>query len=347
MLTTDLPPLVEALRRSAWVALDTEADSLHSYPEKLCLLQLSHEGGEALVDPLAPAPLTPLLDHLATRELILHGADFDLRLLRRSRGFVAHAVWDTELAARLIGRPHCGLRDLVAEILGVELEKGSQRANWSQRPLTAKMLAYAQSDTRHLKPLRDFLDGELSRLGRRDWHREFCARVVLRAVPGVPDPARDWRIKGSSGLGPRALGALRELWRWREEEAVARNRPPFFVLSHEVLVKLAQAAGRGATELPAEVKGSQRAGVEAALARARAVPEAELPRPEVAQRPPELSAKVRARLEALKARRDARAKELGIEPTLIANKAELTALAEDFDAAVGAMMSWQAGLLRP
>lgn len=346
MITTELSPLIEALSRSPWIALDTEADSLHSYPEKLCLIQLSHAGGDALVDPLRPEPLTPLLDLLATRELTLHGADFDLRLLRRTRGFVASQVWDTDVAARLVGRPKVGLRDLVSEILGIELEKSSQRANWSQRPLTSKMIEYAHGDTRHLKPLRDFLEGELRRLGRLDWHRESCARLVVRAIPTPPDPESDWMIKGSSGLPPRALAALRELWRWREEEAVSRNKPPFFVLSHEAMVKAALTAAR-AGELPPEVKGSQRAGIEAALARARALPEAELPKAEVHQRPPELPGEVRRRFEALKARRDKRAKELGIEPTLIANKAELTALAEDFDAALGELMAWQAALLRP
>jgi ribonuclease D len=345
---TQIHDLVEALRRSPWIALDTEADSLHCYPEKLCLLQLSHAGQDELVDPLGAAPLAPLLDLLATRELTLHGAGFDLRLLRRTHGFVAQRIFDTEIAARLLGRPRCGLRDLVSEILGVELDKGSQRANWSRRPLTPKMLEYACGDTRYLNPLRDFLDAELARLGRQPWHREVCARLITSSVPSVPDRARDWRIKGSAHHGPRALAALRELWLWREEQAIARNRPPYFVLSHETLLEIAsQAVGAAAVELPSALKGPQRNEIEEALARARALPESALPEPEPPQRPPRLGGEVLGRVEALRKRRDQRAAELGIDPTLIATRGDLVALAENWDHALGAMMSWQAALVRP
>ncbi len=345
---TEIRDLVEALRRSPWIALDTEADSLHCYPEKLCLLQLSYAGKDELVDPLGSAPLAPLLDLLGTRELILHGAGFDLRLLRRTQGFVAQRVFDTEIAARLLGRPRCGLRDLVSEILGIELDKGSQKANWSQRPLTPKMLDYARGDTRYLSPLRDFLDAQLAKLGRQSWHRETCERLVKSSVPRAPDRARDWRIKGSARYDPRALAALRELALWREAQAVARNRPPYFVLSHETLLKLASQAGGTAAEavkLPAELKGPQRREVEEALARARALPPSDLPEPEPPQRPPPLDGEVLGRVEALRKRRDKRAAELEIEPTLIATRADLVALAENWDATLGAMMSWQAALL--
>jgi ribonuclease D len=347
MTRNEQPTLIEALRRSPWIAIDTEADSLHSYPEKLCLVQLSHAGGDELVDPLCPESLTPLLDELSTRELTMHGASFDLRLLRRTYGFVAKQIFDTEIAARLVGRPHSGLRDLVSEILGVELEKGSQQANWSQRPLTPKMVEYAHGDTRHLKPLRDFLDGELTRLGRQSWHRETCARLVARSVPVAPDPSRDWRIRGSARLGSRALAILRELWLWREEEAIARNRPPYFVLSHETLVRIALQAERKAVALPPEVKAAQQSGVEEAVVRARALPEAALPKQELPEQPLELTGRARDMFNAVRTRRDRRAAELGLEPTLIATKADLIALAEDFDAAIGAMMAWQAALLQP
>jgi ribonuclease D len=340
--------LVETLRRSPWVALDTEADSLHSYPEKLCLLQLSHAGGDVLVDPLGSAPLAPLLAHLAERELVLHGASFDLRLLRRTTGFVAKEIFDTELAARLVGRARVGLADLVSEILGVTLDKASQRANWSQRPLTPRMMEYALGDTRLLNPLREFLDAELARLGRKAWHRESCARLIAHSVPEAPDPERIWRTKGSADLAPRALAALRELWHWREEQALARNRPPYFVLSHEVLVELARRAGSGAPfEWPSAIAPEQRSALEEAMQRARALPEDALPRPDRPRRPPPLSEEVQRRFETIRQRRDRRAADLGIDPTLISARADLVALAEGWDQALGNMMAWQAELLRP
>lgn len=345
---TEIEALVATLRGSPWIALDTEADSLHAYPEKLCLIQLSHAGGDVLVDPLRGSSLAPLLGHLAGRELILHGADFDLRLLRRGCGFVAHAVFDTAIAAQLLGRPRHGLRDLVSELLGVQLHKGPQRADWSRRPLSAQMIAYALNDTRYLHPLREELAAQLHERGRLAWHREACARLVRTcARPNDPDPARAWRIKGSARLGPRALAALRELWTWREAEALRRDRPPYFVLSHELMLTIAERAGRGEEELPPAVPSRLRPALAEAVARARALPEAALPEREVSPRPPRPDPAMLRRGDALRRRRDLRAAELAIEPTLIANKAEIAALAEDWDLGVAAMMSWQAALLEP
>lgn len=344
----DILELVQRLGRSPYVSLDTEADSLHSYPEKFCLLQLSHAGGDELVDPLAPVDLAPLLEHLSGRELTLHGASFDLRLLRRTKGMVASAVFDTEIAARLCGRPKVGLRDLVQELLGIALDKGAQKANWSQRPLTPKMEEYARGDTHHLKALRDALEAELVRLGRLEWHREACARLVEHSVPGAPDPESDWRVKGSSFLKPRALAVVRELYHWREEQAVARNRPPYFVLSHEALVDVAEKASRGQSyQLPPQTKPAAAKAIEEAVQRALALPEERLPRQELHSRPARPSDEVQRRQDAIRKRRDDEAKRLGIDPTLLAAKADLQALAEDWNAAAGRLMKWQAELLRP
>ena len=343
----EIAALVAALQTSPWVALDTEADSLHAYPEKLCLLQISHAGGDALVDPLSRASLAPLLEHLAGRELILHGADFDLRLLRRTRGFVAGTIFDTAIAAQLLGRPRHGLRDLARELLGVELHKGPQRADWSRRPLSPALLAYATADTRHLSPLRDLLAEQLRAQGREPWHREACARLVrLCAAPAAPDPER-WRLKGSAKLDPRGLAALRELWLWRDAQALALDRPPYFVLSHEVLLAIAGRAAHGDVELPATLKARDRPGLAEALARALALPAEALPGREATGGPRRVARDVQRRIEALHARRDRRAEALAIDPSLIATRSEIAALAEDWERGVAALMTWQSELLAP
>ncbi len=146
------------LRAAKWVALDTEADSLHAYPEKVCLIQISIADGDRLVDPLAKINLDPLLEALNAHELIMHGADYDLRLLRKHHEFTPSAIFDTMLAARLLGERQFGLSSLVEKFLGVKLDKGSQKADWARRPLTEKMEIYARNDTRHLKPLADKLE---------------------------------------------------------------------------------------------------------------------------------------------------------------------------------------------
>jgi len=156
-----LVAFLPTIRAAAWIAVDTEADSLHAYPEKICLIQISTVAGDELVDPLACLQLDPLLDALNAHQLIMHGADYDLRLLRKHHEFVPSTIFDTMLAARLLGERQFGLSSLVEKFLGVKLEKGSQKANWARRPLTERMEIYARNDTHHLKPLVDKLRVEL------------------------------------------------------------------------------------------------------------------------------------------------------------------------------------------
>src|SRR3974390_1028733 len=241
-----LQAFLQTLRAATWVAVDTEADSLHAYPEKVCLLQISTVSGDRLIDPLAGFPLDPLLEVLSAHELLMHGADYDLRLLRKHHEFVPKAIFDTMLAARLLGAKQFILSHLVDTYLGVKLEKGAQKANWAMRPLTDRMERYARNDTHYLKPLADRLRSELNAKGRLAWHAESCARLIADCARERPaDLDGVWRIKGSHLLGRPALAILRELWQWREGEAVHANKPPFFVLSHDALVSIAGAAATG------------------------------------------------------------------------------------------------------
>ena len=245
MIDTDekLAAYLATVRAAAWIAVDTEADSLHAYPEKVCLIQITTAAGDELVDPLAAINLDPLLDALNAHTLIVHGADYDLRLLRKHHEFVPSAIYDTMLAARLLGEKQFGLGALVEKFLGVKLEKGSQKANWARRPLTERMEAYARNDTHHLKPLVDKLRAELEAKHRLAWHEESCARLIDECTRPEPvDHDFVWRVKGSHLLNRAALAVLRELWQWREREAIAANKPPFFILRHEDLVNLAAAA---------------------------------------------------------------------------------------------------------
>src|SRR5262249_32737581 len=170
--------------------------------------------------------------------LIMHGADYDLRLLRRHHEFVPAAVFDTMLAARLLGLSQFSLSHLVERYLGVKLEKGPQKANWAVRPLTDRMAQYARNDTRFLKPLADQLKSALDSSHRLAWHQESCARLITDSAKQRPeDVDGKWRVKGSHLLGRPALTILRELWHWREAEALGANKPPFFVLSHQALTQ--------------------------------------------------------------------------------------------------------------
>lgn len=337
------------LRAAQWVALDTEADSLHAYPEKLCLVQLSILGHDALVDPLAGLDLAPLWDALRAGELTLHGADYDLRLLRKAAAFVPARIFDTMIAARLVGRTKFSLSDLVSHAVGVALEKGPQKANWARRPLTHRMETYARNDTRNLKLLADILREELRAKDRLAWQEETCARLVEDcSVPRSADPDLVWRIKGSSRLSRHALAVLRELWHWREQEAIARNKPPYFIFSPERTVALAVAATHTHhldSHWPRHLSDVQRHTLREAIARGRSVPARELPqflRPTGIR----LTYEQKRRLNVLLHHRDWQAVHLGLEPSLIASRTTLVGLAADWDAHQHELMNWQRELLR-
>lgn len=339
--------VVAAARSSSWIAVDTEADSLHAYPEKLCLIQLSVQSGDFLVDTLAGMDLGKLLDSLRNRELIFHGADYDLRMLRKTFHFVPSSIFDTMTAARLLGYKQFGLGHLVERHLGVKLEKGPQKMNWARRPLTPRMEEYARNDTRYLKPLSDILREELERKGRLSWQKETCQQLITDCAD-IPTANRDqWRMKGSDRLDPRGLAVLRELWKWREKEAIAVNKPPFFVLNHDLLLRLAhEAEGIKHIEkiLPPRMSSRRREGILLAITHAQNIPEAELPnkRVNVLYQPTLAEQK---RFTALRQFRDKRSVEHEIDPTLIASRSTLVLLSQDWEKYKADLMAWQRELL--
>jgi ribonuclease D len=344
-----LAALLPKLRAAQWLALDTEADSLHAYPEKVCLIQISTVDGDELVDPLAPINLDSLFDVFNGRELIFHAADYDLRLLEKHHQFRPSAIFDTMLAARLLGERQFGLSALVENLLGVKLDKGSQKADWAQRPLTERMEIYARNDTHYLKPLADKLKSALEAKGRLVWHQESCARLIQEcSQPVVVDTDAVWRVKGSAILGRAGLAVLREVWHWREKEAIAYCRPPFFVLSHERMVDIADAAAAQQPFehiFPPKMSPRRRETLLAAIKAGVAVPAAQ--HPEIVRhefrRPSEAEYR---RFREIEKRRDAQAHELAIDPTLIASKSVIGDLARDWDKHAAELMNWQRELLK-
>ena len=344
-----LAALLPVIQAAPWLALDTEADSLHAYPEKVCLIQISTPAGDELVDPLAAMDLNPLFAVFNAHEMIFHAADYDLRLLRKHHEFTPLAIFDTMLAARLLGEPQFGLSNLVEKFLGVKLDKGSQKADWARRPLTERMEVYARNDTHYLKPLVDKLKAELIEKNRLPWHSESCARLIVDcSQPVVVDEETVWRIKGSSHLGRAELAVVRELWRWREREAITANRPPFFVLSHETLVAIAIAvAAQQPVDplVPPRMHPRRRDALMKTIRAAAAVPPEKFPAVirHHSQRPSEAEFRRFRELEKL---RNRHADTLGIDPTLIASKATLGDLARDWEKHSPDLMNWQRELLK-
>jgi len=227
-------------RGEARIAVDLEADSLHSYREKICLVQLSTAKRTAIVDPLAGsgalAELAPVLADAAVLK-VFHGGDYDVRLLKRE-GALVRNLFDTMIAAQFAGRERFGLAALLETDFGVTLDKRYQRADWSRRPLDPGMLAYAAADTAHLLALADRLGGELARLGRLGWAEEEFGLLEL-VEPSLPKTPSCLALKGAGRLAPRQLARLQALLELREELARSWNRPPFKVLANQTLIEWA------------------------------------------------------------------------------------------------------------
>lgn len=342
--------------------IDTEADSLHRYRERLCLLQWCEGDDVAVVDPLALADLSPVRPILEDpgRRKVLHGGDYDVRLFRREHGIAPKGLFDTMIAARLCGERAFGLSSLLERRLGVVLDKAHQRADWARRPLPERMLAYAAEDTRHLVSLARILETDLDRLGRKEWAEEEFRRLEDVRWSGAPeDPERFRRVKGGGSLDRRDLALLRAAWSWREERARRLDRPPFRVLREETLFEIARLRSFDRERL-ASLDGVPRAwregggGVGAlarALEEALALDTADLPeaRPvERVRRDPAFEARVRA----LKARRDERAHALGLEPAVLASRGVLEALQRTLDGGgspedIPELRHWQRRVLGP
>ncbi len=340
--------LIEAIHPHTVVALDTEADSLHAYPAKVCLIQIGLPGSDDLVDPLCKLDLNPLWKVLADKELLLHGSDYDLKMLCHCYQFRPARLFDTMLAARLSGMRQFGLGDLVRTIVGVELDKGPQKADWGQRPLTPRMEEYARNDTKYLFQLREHFVQLLTSKGRLAWLEEWCAQMIVDySQPFDSDPDSVWRVKGSNKLPRRGLAIIRELWAWREKEATAANRPPYFILSHDTMNAMALAAINDEPwegMLSPKMHPRRREGVRIAMKKGMSVPAAEWPdKP----RHKFISAteEQKQKTAQFQEKRDKVAAELELDPTLIASRATLEALARDPEKTLPEMMKWQRELL--
>jgi len=317
------------------VALDTEGDSLHHYPERLALVQVADVAGDAwLVDPLALTDLGAFAHVTADPRVtvVLHAGSNDLVHLKRRHGFTFARIFDTSIAARFLGMPNLGLDAVLAAHLGVELPPSRQRDDWSVRPLSEAQERYALADVLHLIPLAHRLREELSVRERLAWVEEECATLAAQpATARVDAPDAYARLRGARELPRDGLGALRELYELRERLALAADRPPFKILGEATLVQLAArrppdraalATVPGCTPRVIERWGEQ---ILAAIARAPATVPTISPLVPRGRRP---SAAVRHRIEALRRWRSGAAERSGLDPGLVLPNRLIGAIAE-------------------
>lgn len=356
-----LAKLNQALTGVSRVGFDMEADGLHHYFEKVCLIQLSFGGKNYIVDPLTGISLKEFFEILSQKQMILQGADYDLRMLQKSFGFRPQApVFDTMLGAQILGYEKIGLAALAEKICGVILPKTGQKSDWSRRPLPENLLKYASDDTYYLEKITDVMTSSLQELGRLEWHRECCERAVKSAVLTVKNEDKeDWRIKGSSKAAPNVLVYVRELWKWRDEEARKKDRPPFMILMNEDILKLAEWRAHHPhaplSQGPFFLKrfsGDKLSRLEQAIKTADQVPQSQWPsmpkKREWSDERPHPK-----KLENLLAACKKIAEDLKMESSIIASRASLTAVvlheASSLESIMetGGLLKWQAQLLLP
>ena len=352
--------LIASLGRVGRIAIDTEGASFHRFVDRIYLIQISTEDVTAVIDPLTAGDLPALGTLLADRsvEVVLHDADYDLRLLHQDYGWHPTNIFDTRIAAQLLGIPAFGLGALLERFIGIKLEKKHQRADWSMRPLPQDMLEYAQEDTRYLLQLRDLIAADLERTGRMEWAREEFELLEGTRWAAEDESLAFMRIKGARDLTRRELAVLGELAQWRDSKAAELDRAVFRVMANEVLLELARTTPTREDQLLG-IKGmprslAQRASHEilAAVQRGLAVPEENLPRYPKAlrwQKDPDFD----RRATALKAARDVAAKRLQIDPGVLCSRERIEAVARrnpatlDELAEVTELRKWQARELGP
>lgn len=342
----------DAARSHEACAIDTEADSMHSYATKLCLIQLAVPGKLAVLDPLALSEegLREFVAFIDRFDVVwMHGADYDISLFNSTFNWVPRQIYDTQVAARLLGADKFGLANLLEAEYGVKLSKQSQKADWSRRPLSPKMLDYAYNDVRYLLDLGDRYLRRLSEVGRLDWFLESC-QAARDSVMDRSGKSEDdvWRVNGWGRLSPRGLHYLKHLWYWRDEECRRLDRPAFkFLGNNEILAMAGQLEAGARATPPHYLRPGPTQRMFEAIESARDVDPKNYPIKHRKGEGPRLEID-EARFERIRSCRDQKAAELGIEATVVATRSSMERLAAtnvSEEEKSGLLLAWQRELL--
>ncbi|MDX6770421.1 MAG: ribonuclease D [Elusimicrobiota bacterium] len=312
------------LARCSQIAFDTESNGFYAYKERVCLVQISSPTEDYIVDPIAFKDLSPLGPLFADPKIekLFHAAEYDVLCLKRDYGFEFANIFDTMIAARVLGIKELGLAAAIERHFGIVVSKKLQRADWGRRPLTHEMIRYAQGDTHFLIRLVEIQKKALAEKGLTQDALEACAELCA-IQPNVRafDPEGYWRIVGRQDIGGVAMAALKEIWLYRENQAASRDRAPFRIMPEDLMVRVAQALPETREQLEA-VKGMSPyilerfgSGLLAAVAKGRqSEPLTRPPAPQERRRMPDAEWKL---FEALRAWRKERAEKDQVEPVVI------------------------------
>jgi len=232
------------LSRFPRLAFDTESNGFYAYREKVCLVQISSPEADYIVDPIAIKDLDPLGPLFADPKIekLFHAGEYDVLCLKRDYGFSFKNLYDTMIAARILGIKELGLAAAIERHFGLVISKKLQRADWGKRPLTPEMIRYAQGDTHFLMRLADEQSKALVEKGlMEDAIEAFCGLEKLEPNAKAFDPEGYWKLVGRQDIGGQAMAALKEIWLYREQQAGQRDRAPFRVMPEDLMARIAQA----------------------------------------------------------------------------------------------------------
>ncbi|MDF1824478.1 MAG: hypothetical protein P1U68_07535 [Verrucomicrobiales bacterium] len=333
-------------------SIDTEADSMHSYETKLCLIQFSTPRELAIIDPLAIGieglkRFSTFIDQF--EKVWMHGADYDISMFSMTFDWAPHCIFDTQIAARLLGETKFGLANLLESEYGVKLSKQSQKADWSRRPLSEKMLAYAFNDVRYLLDLGERFEQRLHEAGRYDWFIQTCDAARDSVLERGGKSQKDtWRISGWGKLSPRGLNYLKFFWEWRDEECRMLDRPAFKFLGNNEMFRMVGDLdeGRGLRP-PHYLKRPSLARLNEYIQRADEVPESDFPSKRVKSTGPRLDINEK-RFDVIRGIRNRKAEELGVESTTIATRSvmeRMSATNLEVEERLEGLLPWQREVL--
>jgi len=349
--------MLSVLSKANSCVMDTEADSMHHYQEKLSLIQISVGKYHWLLDPLCGLNLKDLWKCKALKRITFHACDYDLRLLSRFYEFYPEHIYDTSIAAKLLGEKQTGLAAIVEKYFGIKLDKENQRADWTKRPLSPEMCRYAVLDTIFLDAIKELQCENLKKLGRLEWLHESC-RYLLEHLKKNEDSDEEvketWRLKGSNAFKPLELQLLKAIWQWRDREAKKRDCASYRVLSPYFLLAVARVAAKvkgkinehDLPKLPRNLRGKLLQSFLADLNAAASAPSSTYPSQIRRKASPRTAIDDDLR-EKLRELRNEKAAQLKIDSGLLAKQSQLNALADslngDWEAKFEAaeLMSWQ------
>ncbi|MBA4375611.1 MAG: hypothetical protein C0401_05495 [Anaerolinea sp.] len=318
-----LKEAIHAIGGEPRIAVDTESNSLFAYKEEVCLIQISIPETDFLFDPFELHDLSPFgtLFNNPKQEKIFHASEYDLICLKRDFHFDFANIFDTMIAARILGEPQVGLGSLLKNKFDIDLDKRYQRANWGIRPLSAAMLDYARLDTHYLFQLRDYLESKLKTQGLFDLAKEdFRLACKVEAHPPETNHFGCWKVAGANHIDARQAAILQELCLYRDVQAQKANLPHFKVLSNQLLLELSTQKPHTLEELSVIPRCSDKIINRHGTGLLRALSKGENVAPVIRQRPVRPDDNFLKRLESLKAWRKIKAKELKVESDVVLPK---------------------------